>query len=87
MACMQVLEIFTDVPMHPLIKVKCSYSPFSLDLWEILTIFIYSYFRGKLLIQHGGIKSNPSQILTLLLLQRIVFLLSNMLHFKCRLTA
>ena len=86
MACMQVLQIFTDVPMHPLIKVKCSYSPFNLDLWEILTIYIYSYFRGKLLIQHGDIKSNPSRVLTLLLL-RIVFLLSNMLHFKCRLTA
>ena len=41
-----------------LIKVKCS-PPFNLDLWKILTIFIYSYFSGKLLIQHGNIELNP----------------------------
>ena len=46
---------------HPLIKKKCS-SSFNLDLRKILTIFFYSYFSGKLLIQHGDIESNPGRI-------------------------
>ena len=39
-------------------KLKCS-SLFNLDLWNILTTFIFSYFSGRLLIQHGDIESNP----------------------------
>ena len=43
---------------HPLITVKCS-SLFNLNLYKILTIFIYSHFSGNLLIQNDDIALNP----------------------------
>ena len=32
--------------------------PVNVDLRKILTIFLFGYFREKLLIQHGNIESN-----------------------------